>query len=173
MWLVFYFYFLLKCLSYHLYFLFAAEPAVLWLLMTNRHHPQWSGPQIPPPPCLWVLPTWLILNHCHPSRMSPLSAQHTAHLSTYFASVTEVSISSACIEFLKCFVFPFAKRLELFFMEVRGSNHSPVRSGDRNGLSGLMPATSELNITHTVHSISHFKVTCFVNGEKMTVLKIC
>lgn len=58
-----------------------------------------------------------------------------------------------CILFLKCFLFPCAKRLKLFFMEVTGSDHSLVKSGDRKGLSGLMPGTSELNITHTFLSL--------------------
>lgn len=131
---------------------FVAGPAVSWLLMISHPHPQWSGPQRPPSPCPWVRPTWLILSHCHLSRMSPRSVQHTAHLSTYFALVTKVSISCA-FSSLNAFYFCVQKKLKLFFMEVTGSDHSLERSGDRKGLSGLMPGTSELNITHTFLSL--------------------
>lgn len=58
-------------------------------------------------------------------------------------------------------------------MEVRGSDHSLVRSGDRNGLSGLMPATSELNITHTLLSplSGHMLCQCIENDSAENMLK--
>lgn len=105
---------LITCASHHLRFVFfGAGPAVPWLLMINHPHPQWSGPQRPPSPCPWVRPTWLILSHCHPSRMSPRSVQHTAHLSTYFALVTKVSIKRA-LSSLNAFYFRVQKGWNCF-----------------------------------------------------------